>query len=206
MKTNITTINLNLSCQQGDLYEKERGFGLHDSFPSKQIFLKDLFIESIKKNVEWINQGLPRIDNIGSENEEERKEFLPLNSKLFHDIIKNQDLVSDRSIQLKTPSSLKKLQDNSDRKEDVKTATSPLTLATKYAEEKSSQFDAYVFKPMKGESEEMATERLKNLLKLNYKIDVPNDTFDIYFERNDQTNRKRRMLRCRYQGCSKSFK
>jgi len=109
MKTNITTINLNLSCQQGDLYEKERGFGLHDSFPSKQIFLKDLFIESIKKNVEWINQGLPRIDNIGSENEEERKEFLPLNSKLFHDIIKNQDLVSDRSIQLKTPSSLKKV-------------------------------------------------------------------------------------------------
>jgi len=71
---------------------------------------------------------------------------------------------------------------------------------------RSSQFEAYVFKPMKGESEEVATERLKNLLKINYKIDVPNDTFDIYFERNDSTNRKRRMLRCRYKGCSKSFK
>lgn len=52
----------------------------------------------------------------------------------------------------------------------------------------------------------MANERLKDLLKINYKIDVPNDTFVIYFERNVNTNRKRRMLRWNYNGCSKNFK
>jgi len=57
------------------------------------------------------------------------------------------------------------------------------------------QFEANSFKRMKGESEEKAIERLKNLLKINYKIDVPNDTFDIYFERNSETSRNRRMLK-----------
>lgn len=67
-------------------------------------------------------------------------------------------------------------------------------------------FESFNFKPRKGESEEMAIERLKNLLKLNYKIDFPNHTFEIYFEKSEDTNRKRRMLRCRYEGCAKIFK
>lgn len=59
----------------------------------------------------------------------------------------------------------------------------------------SQNFGSYTFKPIKGETEEMANERLKDLLKLNYKIDVPNNTFIIYFEKNANTNRKRRMLK-----------
>ena len=71
---------------------------------------------------------------------------------------------------------------------------------------KKYMFESHMFKPKKGETEEQAIERLKNLLKLNYEIDVPNDTFEIYFETNDTTNRKRRMLRCNYEGCNKGFK
>ena len=43
-------------------------------------------------------------------------------------------------------------------------------------------------------------------MKINYNIDVPNDSFEIYFQKWNETNRKRRMLRCNYEGCSKSFK
>lgn len=71
---------------------------------------------------------------------------------------------------------------------------------------KQIKFESHMFKPQKGETEEQAIERLKNLLKLNYTMDIPNDSFEIYFQTSDQTNRKRRMLRCRYGDCGKQFK
>ena len=71
---------------------------------------------------------------------------------------------------------------------------------------KNSQFDSFIFKHKIGGSEEETIERLKTLLKINYNIDVPNDSFEIYFQKWNETNRMRRMLRCNYEGCSKSFK
>ena len=85
--------------------------------------------------------------------------------------------------------------------EDISSDNSPNPF-----KEKNNQFDSFIFKPKKGESEEETIERLKNLLKINYNIDVPNDSFEIYFQKWAETNRKRRMLRCNYEGCSKSFK
>jgi uncharacterized Zn-finger protein len=70
----------------------------------------------------------------------------------------------------------------------------------------SNYFDNLLFEPIIGKTQEMATEELKNSLKLNYKIDIPNDDFILYFEVNPETNWKRRVLRWNYNGCSKGFK
>lgn len=49
----------------------------------------------------------------------------------------------------------------------------------KVVKKKMLMFELHMFKPKPGESEEHAIERLKNMLKKNYDIDVPNDTFII---------------------------
>lgn len=81
---------------------KEEKVDLHCSFPTKQGILKELFHQSILKNIMWIDERFPRIDNNARLVKEERKEFSLLNSSLFQNIGKTNQLTSSHNIFDKT--------------------------------------------------------------------------------------------------------
>ncbi|CAI2359376.1 unnamed protein product [Moneuplotes crassus] len=204
MKAKSISYNLNLAGKLQDNPVSHDGAGLPECFPSQSELIGCLFRDSIKLNSKWIGVTLPRVDFMVGKRQEQSSELDELKNKILSDFCPF-DAISHPSGPDQTPAmpkpSIKKETSDVSEHEHFRSNEEE-----KFTAIKTKQFDTFLFKPMKGETEDMATERLKNLLKLNYKIDVANNTFDIYFERSHQTNRKRRMLRCRYDGCSKNFK